>query len=642
MEKRHYLRPLSGRTTTGRHLLLWVDADEKQTVLKAAGTQAIDMVLSGRAVKAWTLGPWQGVDGLETMLDACTKGKGTLTIWLCRGWEDLILTGLAELIDKNICTWRYAMLDGQRLLIRGTWRGKSVVISSIANWTGGRWNAWPHALEDEQSLPLLTGIAAEARDRGHAITGGCRLALATLAAVYCTSMSLGCNRLTPSSAGAAMQVWRRWLGPRLLVERAVKGKGKGRQRAKTVEIVAPSPFRPARCVEAERHCCYGHIARQLRRGLVDEKLYVMDIKSAYLLCLATMPVPTHYRRTLHRPTVDEACQRMGGGTGAGLVRIDTTDYCYPVRRGRRVYQASGNYWTWLAGHELALALCEGHAKEIQTLYVWNSRRMEGETASQVITLSELLKRRGSPAGASAWRAIYSSLIGQFACRRKVWVDVPPRPGFERWSEWQRADCSSGQVVNCRSIAGKHQELRQRSETSTSVPLMFACVSSYVHWLVQSLAQTAGLENVVQVVADSLWTTRAGWERLQSAAELEGFGERAIATKAVYDRGWFSGRHVCVVEKNGRRYLRAPGVGDGAALDEAGKVCRQAALPWSQCETVTAAEGCRRRKVSFPGQCVIDRYGRPAEVLPLGEPLNDGMLAAELLEPVRTGRTVADG
>lgn len=639
--KKHWIKPLKGRVRPGRHLLLWVDADESKAVLKRQSCRAWDVVLCGRALKAWCLGRWEDSADLERILDGATKGKGELTIWIARGWEDLVLTGLAELLDCKACTWRYALLDGQRVLIRGLWRGKPVVISSLSNWTGHKWDVWNEVMADKRcDAAYRTFVNAERPDRSE-ITFQESKYLLTWCAIAQLTVALGCPVLAPTVASTGMMVWRRLIGPRIHIQvEWSKQKRKHKGGVPTL-IVIPSPFRPIQSVCAERHSAYGLITRQLRRGFVDEMIHCVDLRAAYLLSLCTTPLPATFWRILHKPSVKELCAALEGRTAHALVRLKTKDYAYPVRYDGRVRLAQGHYWTWLAGAELCAALVMDEVQEIYTAHVWDALGLGSEKAELLLSLAPVFRYERAPAVAAAWRGVYSALIGQFAGRKKTWLDCPGKEGFGPWSEWESANCSTGELTKYRSIAGHVQRLAECSDTSSSVPFMYAVVTAHVRMMIMSLTMLAGVDNVVCLHCDSLWLTRAGWQNLQRRVSEMGMSPDYLACKATYDRVWMSGKSVCVIERNGTRSLKAPGIGDFAALDEACRAYGIRATHWSQCESVLAEDGCKRRKVVFTGNRIIEQHGHTPVVLPLGEPVDDSLLRTELLQPLVQKRTVLD-
>lgn len=640
-EKRHWIKPLRGRPRPGRHLLLWVDADETKTTLRRLSCRAWDVVLHGQRLQAWCLGAWSDAADLERLLDGCSKGRGTLTIWIARGWEDLVLTGLAQLLDCKACTWRYALLDGQRVLIRGLWRGKPVVISSLPNWTGHRWDLWSDVFHDTRCTAAFKAFTGAEGAEGVELSQREEQYLRTWCAVAQLSVALSLPALAPTVAGAGMLAWRQMIGPRLKVM-VEWSKQKHQHKSITPAlIVAPSPFRPARSQCAERHSAYGLITRQLRRGFVDEMIHCVDLRSAYLLALCTAPLPLNYTKTLHQPQPDELAQAMQSKTAHALVRIRTNDNAYPVRYSGKVRLAQGHFWTWLAGSELALALLTGECAEIQTAHLWDAQPLPAEMGQLLMAIPSIFASEPSPAVKAAWRSFYSALVGQFAGRRKIWQDCPQKAGISSWAEWESAVLKTGEVARYRSIAGHTQRLVDCTDTSSSVPFFYGCITAHVRAMMLNLLRQAGPENVVCLHCDSLWVTRAGWQQLQAQVSRHGLAPDSLACKATYDRAWMTGKSVVVIERNGTRSLKAPGLGDFAALDETCRAYGLRAIKWSQCESVQAQDGCRRRKIVFAGQQIIDQHSHAPVVLPLGEPIDDPLLRTELLQSLAYKRSVID-
>lgn len=640
-ERKHYLTPLKGKIRTGRHLFLWIETDETEPILRVAANRAWEVLWKPDGLEMDCAGAWTDAADLERLLDLYTAGTGTLTIWLARGWEDLVLSGLAQLLDSGAFCWRYALIDGQRVLIRGTWRGRSIVVTSLANWTGCRYDTWPQALEDH-SVQLFMGAICTAADKvGKPLSRPERQALAAWFACAMASRLLRTISLAPTVAGAAVQVWRRFLGPTYTIYVRKKDK-KGRlKREQPLRVVAPSPYRPEKAALAERHCCYGLFLCYLRQGLVDESIYCMDLRGAYALALAMSPLPAQYERTLHKPSMVELVTKMTGRTGHALVRISTTEYAYPVRRNRTVAPAIGHYWTWLAAAELVHALSSGHVQECYTAYIWRMARISPVSQELLLNLASSLTHDASTGVGVAWRAIYSALVGQFAGRRQHWRDIAPRAGVERWSQWVAADAQTGQLRRCRSIAGRQQQLVDNTDTSASVPLVYASITAWVRWMGQALLNIAGTENCVALVADSLWVTRKGWQRLLKRCSQVGLAADNLRTKAVFDRCYFDGKSAVICERNGERILRVPGCRDGTTLDSDYRATDFVAPPWGATASLDPASGIARRQRTFAGQRLISSYAHPAIVQPLGVPLDDPLLRPELLERPRWARTVED-
>lgn len=610
----HWLKPLKGKWRPARHLLVWIEEEQEGATVRARGINLYSVLLTPD-------GKWRDDSAeraewhnIEDALDDLTRESGTLTIWLPEGWEHLVMCGLAELIDRGAITWRYCQIDTHRLLIRGAWRGRSIVIASLANWTGGSWDQW----------------RGKSPKRGQGLFLECWKACAQLCwMVRCGSM--------PATAGAAgLLVWRSWLGPRLEGTAPGGSKGSKTKTKKQAEYVGPVPSRPERCRHAERHCAYGLVHRQLRRGRVEGPIYCVDVSSCYLLCLMSMPVPIFYRRYLHRPSVDELAEEMTQGTGCALVQLRSPADPYPTRRGGRILWARGNYWTWLAGTELAMALWLGHVQSCEAAHLWSARQLDADTVGTLTMMETTLAQKGNGLLRAAWRSIYSQLVGRFAGWQRRWVDAPARHNFGRWAMWQQARPEDGHIITHRSIAGRCQRLQDREDSGDSVALLFACVTAQGRWILSSLANCAGRPNVLSVEADSLWVTPEGWQALQRRCSEVGVAPDSIRAKEVFDRAWLTGEAVSVVELEGKRYLRCPGVPADIVVGPQGTVQWPLTEDWFSRAADGPGVSVRRTHGSMNAARIVDLHDYEPEILDYGDELDDPAMSAELLEPLGGG------
>lgn len=637
----HWLRPIKCGQPRGRHLLLYVREESAKGVATPAERRLwlADVGKGGWALRC--VGSYHTTDRLDSLLDQCCVERGETTIWLLRGWTDLVLSGLAELMDANIITWRYCNISGSKLLIRGQWRGRKVTITSLGNWTGGRWENWGDLSGDQGVRRLLTSISEADKSTPDSSGEEENRAVEALAAIVCTCSVLCLPRVPPTSAAAGLLVWRGWLGSTVVVEAKPGRAKKGRKKPAAEVYVAPLPNRPRKARAAERHVVYALTSRQLRRGKVDGQIYAVDIRSAYLLGLLSTPLPVLYAETLDQPSNETAAEKLCNHTGLALVRIHTENWYYPCRLNGRVVPCRGRFWTWLAGKELAAAYCSGHVAETWCLHAWIGAKVSPDSYRLCGSLISQLERADYCAVKKGWRAVYSSLVGRFAGWRKVWSDSRAAAGFGRWATWVQADPRSGNIVPYRSVAGKVQLLRAKEDADSAVPLLFGCVTAQVRYFLQTLANVCSYENVYNIVADSLWVSQEGWQRLQRHVSEAGLPADNLRVKAIYDCAWMAGQSIAVTERDGKRQLILPGVLDGAAIDATGHVVMEHADDWSGIGEPRAADGVRRRKVRYSVDRIVDRYGAPAEVILPGETVDIPLLDDALLQPLRGDRSIDD-
>lgn len=637
----HWLKPVKPSSPSGRHVLLYVQEQQHKgrTVPGRRNAWAADILKNGW--KCGLAGSWKNTDQLDSVLDSVCLKKGETTIWVLRGWSDLVLSGIVELIDAGIITWRYVSLSGRSCLIKGAWRGRKITVTSLTNWTGSRWDSYGDTSTDAAVARLMTAVSSHSLKLGDDNNIEQARSLETLAAILCICKLLALPRLPPTAGSAGILLWRAWLGPRVdVITQCQRKKGKGKEEV-AAAYVCPIPSRPIKAANAERHTCYALTTRQLRKGLVNGPIYCMDLRSAYLVGLSMTPLPLIYDATLHRPSSHELADRMQGHTGCALVRIQTDDWYYPARINGKVIPCRGRYWTWLAGAELVHALCCGHIAECWTAYLWHAGIMSDEDRRLLGMIKSSCEHYNMTAVCSAWRGVYSALVGRFAGWQRLWEDSPAHAGFGRWSQWVQADHDTGVVVPHRSVGGKVQYLSGKVDKQDSVPLLFGCVTSVVRWIMQTIAEKCGYEHVYSIAADSIWLDSAGWQQVQRNISSAGLAPDNVKVKAIYDKAWMTGKHVVVTERHGVRELHMPGVSNGAVLDSEGRVSIEHTDDWDSDGEPRASKGVRRRRHRYSIERILRDYSFSAQTLLPGDTVSIPLLSDTLLQQLKGERTVED-
>lgn len=607
----HWMKPHKGGWRPSHHLLLWPFETLSGKRVKAPVVGGIHVYLNKDGTADKTSYSTEEGHALEHMLDRAGAGKGTLTIWIPGGWDHLVLSGLAGLIDDGVITWRYCSIESHRVLIRGQWRGKNIIVTSLANWTGSTWEAWRDKVDD----------------RGIALYASCWGAIAK----WCHVASIG--SVPPSAGAAGMLLWRSSLGPQIEVMEHSPAAKKKQGSDKGAIYIGPLPSRPKRCRHAERHCAYGLTHRQLRRGLVDEKIYCVDFREAYLFGLMTMVQPVCYTRTLHRPDIHELADGFSEHTGCALVQVRSPEVPYPVRRNGRTLWATGEFWTWLAGMEIASALHLSHIVACQTAYLWVGKSYRSEEIALTLSLGSTMKESWGPLPSAAWRSVYSHLVGRFAAWRKRWVDCTVPNRFGRWSMFHGIDAETGAPVTYRSIAGRVQRLEAKEDAGDSVALFFACVTAQVRYAVHQLALLAEEENVIAIEADAIWVNQTGWQKLQRRCSERGIAPDRLATKEVFDRAWLTGEAIAVVEMAGKQYLRCPGVPADIAVGTRGDVSWPQGDDWHADGGPDEKRGVRRHERRYSAKEIMRLNSSPAVRLSLSDSLSDPIMGIPLLQPL---------
>jgi hypothetical protein len=639
--ERHWLTRAKCGDTIGSHMLLYVEEKRKNDRVTPGIRRAWTMDIGRDETVISMAGEWDGADSIDSIVHEYTAKNKNVTIWLMRGWTDMVLSGLCELMDAGIITWRYASLSGRCCMVKGAYRSRAITVSALSNWTGNARDGWGDVGADQVIKNIMAGVEALAAESSIDMLGEERSAIESLIAIVSICQILRIKRVPPTSGAAGITVWRQFVGPVVKVAYEPSKKASPSETISDKTYVVPIPSRPLKAAAAERHVCYALTTRQLRSGLVEGPIYCADMSSAYLYGMCSTPIPGVYERSLHKPSVSEMVKAMNGHTALALVRVNSDKYSYPARVNKRAVQCRGKYWTWLCGMELVNALMCSHVDEIYTAHVWSGHMIGDESVRLIMSLKTSLDDSGFCAMKSAWRSIYSSLVGRFAGWSREWRDSPAHAGFGRWAQWIQSDPETGVLIPHRSIAGKVQKLAKKTDKSDSVPLLFGCVTSRIRWCVQSVVEAVGIDHVCNVAADCLWLDTKGWQQSQKVVSEHGGSPDNISVKAIYDRVWMTGGAVAVAERHGTKYLLMPGVSRGASLDGKGRVVVEHTDDWGDTGDVTARNGVGRRKHAVSATKIVEKYSYPARVQQLGELVDIPLLGENLLQPLYGERTIED-
>lgn len=592
MEK-HYRLPLKPALLCGRHLILAHAPTAKGPALFPGPIAPWQIRLAGGVVKELRRLPTTASEQIGEVLHAAAHTVGTLTVWLARGWEDFVLLGLAELVNKGSIVYKYLQLDSRRFLLRGSAGKKKIVVATLAAFYG---NSLPEeaVLENDRQFgrgwiereAALSGLSAELKSASVRAIGAW-LGIKSL----CETTCLRCVPATPAALGLA--VWRTWLGPRVQVTESPAKAPHGNKACGAKTIVTPSPFFPAGCLGAQRQALYGLPLCHKWRGNVSEKVTVVDVRSAYLQGMVNALLPGVYTKKLYRPSISELCEALKASVGLALCYCRTGTAPQPIRRGRQLGCAVGNFWTWLCGADLVRAVAVDAVQAVDCCYLWRGVRVDERAARLATSVSATLRAESRPLSSAVWRTAYSALAGQFAAHARRWEDCDRPTGHGRWGAWVGGDHITGQPLYWRSVAGRVQRLVSSEATSSAVPLFLAVVLAEVRRHLAFLSTIVGEENVVLAQCDALWVRPAGVERVKAAFTKGTLSREQAAIKQTYDRVVLDGRATLAAWQGERAVLLAPGLPTLCALPADGKLQTSAQLPWHYYSSPQARNGAQR-------------------------------------------------
>ncbi len=617
MAEKRWMVAGSGTPRVGCHCLLWVDVRPLKRkeggdglTIKAVRRRAWPVVAGAGPIELFAPREFTGADSLAALLPTLAPRKKCLTVWLCRGWEDFVLSGLAELTDRGLYRYRWLTLDGQRVIGRGALGKRALDLTSLAAWTGGEWDGWraaaPSVLERAYNDGSGDKVQASLEGAGEQE----RVALAHMLAVLdgCRQLLLGTPRLSVGAQARAW--WCAWGGPRAGTTKQLGATDRGRRAARGRCIVAPVPRRPKAAANAESHCCQGLIREQYFRGHVGGPVHVLDLQGAYLRALACTNVPSVYEKAVHNPTPAELRRLLVGSAGCALVRLKGSTYPFAVKHHARPVRALGDFWCWLTEPDVAHALHLGCVAECRTAHKWRHVRNTRRGIESLLGVAPQLKAAGLTHLTALWRQLYASCVGGFAARAWEWVDDKRYTSPNRWYTWTETDPETGETVYWRSVGGRVQRRVYRGETPHSLPLFYGTCTAWVRQAVDAVRARLPEGSVLALASDALWLTQHGWIAFRALQCADPKGLDRWRSKEVFDDAWLDGKGGAVVRKGGNLYPLLTGIPSGVCIGADGIATWPRAQEWDTAADVRPDKPLPRRRARWDGGRLMRENDHP--------------------------------
>lgn len=617
------------------HALVWVDETTVKTGLKGFPSRVKDAAIyisriADTPEKTTIVDRFQvsNAHELEEALRGAAPGKRKLTVWIARGWQDLVLSGLSELIETGAISWRWMTLDGPRVMLSGKIGGKPLGITSLSCWTGGAWDAWEEAVKTSFNEQLDSGNTDLYRD-------GELTAILSVTLAILGRRLFACGKPALSMASQSRGMWRNWLAPSCTPERKEVHGASDKVNLNNKCIILPLPERPNEARAAERQACYGLPREQFFYGHVGNQVEVWDISGAYATALAYLNCPTAYREKKEHLTTEELTDNLKEHTAVALVEIDSGIDPYPIRIGGRVGRAVGKYWTWLAGQELDDALAFGHVKGCECAYLWTCSRIPNEAAHEFANLSAVLKEQNAHGIAAFWRSCYAALVGQFAQWKREWVDCNLDSPFGPWSSWTQTEKETGEIRKYRSIGGRVQVREDKGDSISACPMVYACITAAVRCEVDRVRRLFDPRHILAASADALWIDA----RANVAAKMPLTGMDSLLwrwqLKEVYEDAWIDGKGGAVVLAGGEYYPVVTGVPTHAEIGPDGRSKWMVSVPWNVDGNPSRQKGVRVNVASFNGEKLMRECEHPLQQSGPWIEFSAALLREELLKPCVT-------
>lgn len=538
---------------TTYHVLIWCDLSpagvsprERSHSLRCTSVRLYPMVLSPSEC---LLGHRRQLTDEEDALSCACElwpGRRRITLWLARGWTDLVSAGIADAIDAGRVTWRWITLDGPLCLLDGRYQDRPLRITSLAAWCGRRWDSWGDSVRRDAALwPYVCSLVSGTEQE--------RVAVASVLTCLGGLQLLDAPRVPLTVAGLARIWWRRYLGSAQIVSQATGSSAAAPTAQSGGALTLPVGGRSRSVEAAERHCCYGLPRMQMMRGRVEGPITVLDQRSAYLAALMTTPLALRFVGSTHDVEGRHVGRHLRSSVCTALVRIRSTTMPHPLRVHGRVRWAPGQYWTWLCGDDLLRAVQARQVERCHVIHRYQPLVPRRNALAEVYQQLTLLELSGASAYRQLLRALYCALIGQWGRWGREWTDIDWPSPVGRWGTWSMGHPQTDEITRWRCVGGRTQYRRDTGTPRDASPLSYALVLAGVRAALADLADAVTSTNVLAMSADALWILPAAADVLREISSRQHGRRVEIHHETVYDRVWLDGHGRAVVEQRGQRW-----------------------------------------------------------------------------------------
>lgn len=273
-------------------------------------------------------------------------------------------------------------------------------------------------------------------------------------------------------------------------------------------------------------------------GRMPGPVYTLDIRSQYPALLRDKPFPTAFQKWERSvtPAGLASMVRTSGVLARVLIRTPAADY--PVRLGgdvvldkwnpdrgrgdvarraeRRTVYASGEYWTWLYGPELADALLHDRVARVGPVARYSLDTPFRDYAASLIDRRDAARAAGDPCREGLLKLLANSFAGKFAARPGGWRTVTGVAAGDDWGEWTDLGDGSGPPVSYRSLSGVVQRHEPDDGRPAGVPSVFGYLTSYGRVQLLEILRAAGPRGCVWCHTDGVTLTDEGLARVRAA------------------------------------------------------------------------------------------------------------------------------
>ena len=261
----------------------------------------------------------------------------------------------------------------------------------------------------------------------------------------------------------------------------------------------------------------------------DTPIYYVDVNSMYPYVMRDGNFPTKFVHMTKGTMSYQAYNNKTELSCIAEVRVNIkTPYLPLVKDGRLIFPV-GSFTCVLADPELKEAMRRGDVREIKRAAWYTTAPIFEGYVRDLYALRMKYKKEGDDAFEMITKNLLNSLYGKFGQHNTVWQKVGETT-TDFLGVVYDSDMDTGRARKLRIIDHVIEEESETIEGNNAFPAIASFVTSYARLVLWHYIEKAGVENVLYMDTDSLFLTKAGYDRLADDVDDHELGKLKLVAR----------------------------------------------------------------------------------------------------------------
>ena len=249
-------------------------------------------------------------------------------------------------------------------------------------------------------------------------------------------------------------------------------------------------------------------------GKVKHKVYKLDINSEYPSVMQKEMMPRklvgHYKNI----AIDDIKSWLKFYCITAKCVIETSEAVFPVVQDKKLIFPVGTFEAVLSTPEIRYALKHKLIKKVTECNIYEKAVLFKKYINYFYQYRRECIEAGNEVDAANAKMLLTNLYGKFAQKGTIYKKEYDTAETDI-KVWTELDAETGEIYNYRQYAKIVEVLERETESRDSHPAIAAHITAHARMLLWGLMQRCGQGNYVYCDTDSLWTNKAGYERLEA-------------------------------------------------------------------------------------------------------------------------------